>query len=191
MNRLDEISTFASKYLGLYESESTSIPDVEEGFADACFAFGFEMDCGQRFIGRYSERAFYDAEELRRVIGDVDDVDPLGSAIFSRWRYVTHWAESSLLAEEHCRWFIIAFARLIEITSEDHAAPEAPHAEHRDDDGLLRAADERPYVRNRASSYRRTSRPARETSRRTPRPRRPPPGGRRVSRERRPRCRGS
>lgn len=64
--------------------------------------------------------AFYKNDELDKVIDDIDDVAFLGSAIFSHWRYVTHWAHySSLLDEEHRPWFITAFGRLAVITEED------------------------------------------------------------------------
>lgn len=56
-------------------------------------------------------------DELNKLVDDIDDVALLGSAIFSHWRYVSHWADySSLLDEEHRPWFITAFGRISSIT---------------------------------------------------------------------------
>lgn len=136
MQNVENVRAFASKYLRLYESRATDERDVEQGFDDACFDFGFEMDCGERFIDHYSERAFYEAEELLRVVDDIDDVDLLGSAIFSRWRYVTHWADyESLLDEKHRSWFVVAFNRLLKITSKEHdASQDREHVGWRDEE---------------------------------------------------------
>lgn len=115
-----EIHDFAVKYHSLYVNPQTTEREVEEGFADECFSFGFEMDCGNKFIETFSSDAFYKNNELDKVIDSIDDVALLGSAIFSHWRYVTHWADySSTLDEEHRPWFITAFGRLAVITEEE------------------------------------------------------------------------
>lgn len=113
----EEIHDFAVRYHNLYANPQTKECEVEEGFADQCFAFGFEMDFGQKFIEAFSEDAFYENKELEKVIDDIDDMMLLGSAVFSHWRYVTHWAYNSfLLDDEHRPWFITAFGRLAVIT---------------------------------------------------------------------------
>lgn len=118
-----EIYSFAVKYHSLYVNPQTTERDVEEGFADQCFSFGFEMDCGNRFIETFSSNAFYKNEVLDKVIDDIDDIQLLGSAIFSQWRYVTHWADySNLLDEEHRPWFITAFGRLAVLTEGTNAS---------------------------------------------------------------------
>lgn len=115
-----EIHDFAVKYHGLYANPQTTECEIEDGFADQCFSFGFEMDCGNKFIEIFSSDAFYKNDELDKVIDDINDVALLGSAIFSHWRYVTHWDDySSLLDEEHRPWFITAFGRLAVITEEE------------------------------------------------------------------------
>ena len=40
------IHEFAAKFCRLYMNPQTTEREVEEGFADQCFAFDFEMDCG-------------------------------------------------------------------------------------------------------------------------------------------------
>ena len=117
------IHDFAVKYHSLYVNPQTTEREVEDGFADQCFSFGFEMDCGNKFVDIFSSDAFYKNEELDKVIDSINDVALLGSAIFSHWRYVTHWSDSSsLLDEEHRPWFITAFGRLAVITEESAAS---------------------------------------------------------------------
>lgn len=114
-----EIHDFAVKYRSLYMNPQTTDREVMEGFADQCFSLGFRMDCGNRFIKKFSSDAFYKSDALNKIIDDVNDVEILGSAIFSRWRYVTHCGFcSSLLDENYCLWFITAFGRLAVITEE-------------------------------------------------------------------------
>lgn len=49
------------------------------------------MVCGQSFTMTYPEvNVFYDYAHLEYVIDEVTDVQLLGSAIFSEWRYITH-----------------------------------------------------------------------------------------------------
>lgn len=123
MAEIKAIHDFAIKYHSLYVNPQTTEHEVEEGFADLCFAFGFEVDCGNRFIEAFSSDAFYKTEALDKVIDYIDDINLLGSAIFSHWRYVTHWADfSSLLDEEHRPWFITALGRLAVISEEEEAS---------------------------------------------------------------------
>lgn len=119
-----EIHAFAAKYHSLYVNPQATEKEVEAGFADQCFTFGFEMNCENRFGETYSTDALYHNEELDKIIDGIDDVELLGSAIFSHWRYVTHRADSSsLLDDEHRMWFITAFGRLVVITADADKIP--------------------------------------------------------------------
>lgn len=116
-----EIHSFALKYFKLYDDPQTEEEEVVKGFDEQCFALGFEMDCGKKFIETYSSEAFYSWEKLAKIIETIDDVALLGSAIFSRWRYTTHWAEESLLDDHLTRfWFFLAFSQLVIITDDSY-----------------------------------------------------------------------
>ncbi len=122
MNHSD-VNAFAMKYLDLYRNPKTTNFQVEETFADECFALGFEMDSGNSFCEKYP-KAFNDTQELDKIIEDIDDPKFLGTAIFSQWRYITHWSYCSHpLDTEYRPWFITAFGRLVAITSEDDIPP--------------------------------------------------------------------
>ena len=118
-----DIYAFAKYYFNIFRNPKASNFQVEEGFAEKCFSLGFEMDCGKSFIEKYPD-AFRTAEELDKIIDDVDDVSLLGSAIFSQWRNLTHWSMGSHPLDNEFRpWFIAAFGRLMTITAEDKPPP--------------------------------------------------------------------
>lgn len=60
-----KIHEFAIKYLKRYSKRTTCGHEVEEGFAEECFALDFVMDCGQSFTAAYPEaNVFYDYAHL-------------------------------------------------------------------------------------------------------------------------------
>ncbi|POO87102.1 hypothetical protein C1H57_25525, partial [Clostridium sp. 2-1] len=88
-----EVHEFAVRWFEKYRSPDTSEHEVEEGFPEECFALGFVMDCGKSFEAAFpGTNAFYDADALYEIIEQIKDVHLLGSAIFSQWRYITHWS---------------------------------------------------------------------------------------------------
>ena len=103
-------------------------------FGDDCFTLGFEMDCmtslQEKFPGEDVSRASF----LRRVIHTIHDVHFLGTAIFSYWRYLTHWHEAPP-PEDAAEWFSTAFSRLSELadsgkgTDKDAASPPIQNQE--------------------------------------------------------------
>ena len=107
------IHDFAARYRDIYAKHNTTESDVSDNFPEQCFELGFEMDCGKSFMDLFQNMPFYNPDALADVISDIKDTMLLGSAIFSRWRYVTHWEESSsLLDDRNRKWFVIAFNRL-------------------------------------------------------------------------------
>ena len=112
------IHRFAQKWLSFF-SETAPDSSIFDScrFADECEACGFEMDCGKSFERKYPEkRAFTTATGLSEIIHEIDDILLLGSAIFSQWRYYTHWAMSGL--DNFKEWFLIAFTRLLELSEQ-------------------------------------------------------------------------
>lgn len=120
-----EIHEFAIRWFEKYRNSSTKEYEVGEGFGDECFALGFEMDCGKAFEAEFPDtNALNDYEALDKIIEQVQDVSLLCSAIFSKWRYVTHWTfGEQLLSPQNRPWFILAFGRLAALTSEDGTNP--------------------------------------------------------------------
>ena len=105
---------FAQKWLEKFQDPNVCYIDlVEHYLADDSQMLGFEMDCGHSFQERYGV-AFNDVRELLKIIDEIDDMQLLGSAIYSQWRYYNHWAYSGaeILKPENREWFIIALKRL-------------------------------------------------------------------------------
>ncbi len=108
----EKVHNFAIHWLGKYQDWETPDSELEERFASDCISLGFGMDCGESFKTAYSSDAFQNADDLKKIIGSVQDIRILGNAVFSQWRYFTHWACSAPDRE----WFIIALSRLGELT---------------------------------------------------------------------------
>ena len=96
---------------GIPDIQIVDNPSVGDGFKE----LGFMMDCGHSFEDRYGD-AFRDPDSLEKIIDDIDDLQVLGSAIFSKWRYYNHWAmEESIRDEESMRWFNMIIKRMMEL----------------------------------------------------------------------------
>ncbi len=117
---LNRIHEFAVKYLSLYRNPQTKEADVFEGFSNVCFDLGFEMDCGDAFVACFSVDAFHDADEFVKIKDNISDINLLGGAIFSKWRYITHWSYcEKLLDDNNRKWFINAFSKLAELSDRE------------------------------------------------------------------------
>lgn len=114
----NQIHNFAIKWSNKFQNKNTFYVELADHFiADECAALGFEMDCGNAFEQKYG-RAVYDYNELNRIIDNITDISLLGSAIYSRWRYFNHWANSGteILEDNNRMWFVLAFDRLALLT---------------------------------------------------------------------------
>lgn len=116
---LHDAREFVEKWLKIF----TEVPRnadflFEEEMGNDCFALGFEMDCGHSFDCEYSKgEPLNRVDTLTEVINDVDDVELLGSAIFSNWRGITHWSYESGFSAENKAWFLMALNRLNELVN--------------------------------------------------------------------------
>lgn len=113
----NDIRRFALVWREMYKNHASvagyffeSIEFIGEGMSD----LGFVMDCGES-----AEEAVPDANIFRSneaLLRNIDklDVQTLGNAVYSQWRYWNHWAMSPM-AEEDYQWFVIAFTRLAQL----------------------------------------------------------------------------
>lgn len=116
MNRT-KINEFANRGKAFYSRSDINNYEMENfNFANECWALGFEMDGGKAlesaFPGAFPLR---DKDHLQAIIEAVEDVQMLGNAIFSQWRYWTHWSMGTPTKQDF-QWFVIAFSRLAELT---------------------------------------------------------------------------
>ncbi len=85
---------------------------VGEGLAD----LGFLMDCGESIKRAFpGVDVFKDIEVLKRIMNQID-LQTLGNAIFSQWRYWNHWS-TGRMEESDFEWFVIAYSRLAELAA--------------------------------------------------------------------------
>ena len=118
MTDMKQIHAFAVKWSEKFRKEHINyIELVDHYMADDCEELDFKMDCGKAFEKLYGE-ASNNCRELDKVIEDVTDINLLGSAIYSRWRYfnqVEHNGEE-ILELRNRMWFIMALNRLSELS---------------------------------------------------------------------------
>ncbi len=112
------INAFARKWRAKVLERSR---DIEHpAFADECVAMGFEMDGGQSFAKAFPDIDYRDVDGFEKVVVGIDDIFLLGTVIFTYWRWFTHWNEfNDICGDEPRKWFLLAFDRLIEITTEN------------------------------------------------------------------------
>lgn len=112
--KIAAIHEFAIKWKPVFETAEDEKP-IGKKFARECRLLGFDMDCGEMFISRY-DKAGHSAEELKKVIGGIDDIRVLCSGIISNHRFITHYSDEYLTDEMNREWFVTALTRLGEIT---------------------------------------------------------------------------
>lgn len=108
------IVSFCDKWMEKFtDAEISYVELVDHYLADDCNAFGFEMDCGHAFQEKYRD-AFNNLSTLSGVLDLVDDIDLLGSAIYSKWRYFNHWAydAAEILSQSNRGWFVAVLSRM-------------------------------------------------------------------------------
>lgn len=112
-----KIYEFAMKWLGKYEDMGIDEDELLDCFADECFGLGFKMDCGDSLEAAYpGMNVLNDYKEFVGISDQINDMSLLSSAIFSKWRGVTHWSyNESLISDENRAWFIAAFSRLSQL----------------------------------------------------------------------------
>ena len=102
------------KYAAKQASEKGVIYSIS---AEEMKSLGLEMDGGESFIETCGIQPG-DLRALELKYEQIDDPLVLGNAIFSEWRYYSHWANYAM-SEDNVRWFELAAKRLGEITREE------------------------------------------------------------------------
>ena len=87
----------------------------EDCLGEEMHELGFVMDCGKPIAAAFPESGdLLDIKEFKEILPFID-IQTLGNAIFSNWRFWTHWTIAPM-EERECQWFRMAFKRLAELT---------------------------------------------------------------------------
>lgn len=123
MNWKERIHQFAEDWIDLLNQRESNPKRFWLhfiGLGHECAESGFYMDTGKEFRKRYPD--CFDVDEcdyLEELISSIDDRELIGSAIFSMWRYKTHWEtfDGSIIWPDNAqKWFLLLFQRLEEMT---------------------------------------------------------------------------
>ena len=119
MGRRKDINSFALKWLRIFNSRTERDDDrIALSMIDDLIDLGFDRECENLFCMQYGEAA-YDYRSLRKVISEIDDIDLIGSAIVSRWKYYFDISSPSIFCIEGVRWFNLALKRLLDLSDYD------------------------------------------------------------------------
>ncbi len=112
-----QIMSFSLVWAEMYKHHNT-IPSAffeDQMFVgDGMAALGFEMDCGKSLRKKFPDIGL-STENLgawKEVLAKID-LETLGNALFSRWRYFNHWDHPS--GEADYEWFVMGFTRMAEL----------------------------------------------------------------------------
>ena len=114
----NRIYSFAVKWLELFKNHKNISYSL---FTDHLFLgreladLGFKMDSGGAIAEAFPGTNTQSLDGLKSVIDEVEII-PLGNAIYSMWRYFSHW-ETGEMDENNYQWFIMAFTRLSELSA--------------------------------------------------------------------------
>ncbi len=101
------IHLFAKKWISKIDSPTLTFNEFEDFFGNECTLLGFQMDCGQQFVKLYPHAFDPDSGDIDSIVHTITDIDLLGSAVFSQYRYLTHWAFYPELNDQYRHWFIV------------------------------------------------------------------------------------
>lgn len=120
MLKMEEIHNFAVKWLDKFRDQNINYLElIDHNFCAECNALGFKTDLGNMFIEKYGD-AFCNYEVLNNIIDEVNDIQLLGSAIYSRIDYFSNLEEKERISEPQNRtWFILSLGRLVVLTGDN------------------------------------------------------------------------
>ncbi len=113
----EKLHSFAIYWKQKWLDLSTTDIELENNFGEACRSLEIKMDCGKAIEDAYPNiMPLYNLSDFKQIVDEISDVDILTSAIYSKWRGVTHWSQTSLTSHDNRRWFVWAFTRLEKLT---------------------------------------------------------------------------
>lgn len=113
-----KVHDFALRYLSLYGNPKTDEAKVIEDFAKTCLELGFDQDDEQQELEFFWSDVLEEVEDLKEFGYEIEDVQRLGSLIFTHWQVIRSQKESMLLSYAQRQWFCMAFWHLANLTQD-------------------------------------------------------------------------
>ena len=111
----DKINHFAIKWRQKVFDRSPDIVDFK--FAEECWDLGFIMDMGNSLKKAFPTIKIENPRCLKTIINSINDIEFLGTAIFSYWRFRCKLEWGAIYNDESREWLLLAFDRLIALTA--------------------------------------------------------------------------
>lgn len=111
----EKLIPFAYLWLGVFKNHDKFPGIVFEDiscFGAACASMGFDMDCGKSLNETLPDKNCNDLEVFKDAIKEID-IQVLGNAMHSMWRYHNHWSMAPMTDEDY-EWFAIALQGLLD-----------------------------------------------------------------------------
>lgn len=116
-----EINCFTARWIQKLNDPATPYLDIAEKWGFEMKSLGFILDCGESLeTACPGSNALFDYQAMRQIIDRINSVDLLTAALFSKWRYLNHWAmpgeDADFLSPNNKAWFLLVLARLEAVT---------------------------------------------------------------------------
>lgn len=112
------VHALAEKHLSRFCSRKAYSVDWDEDAFRDFNAAGLIMDEGESFQRVCGRDAFFEPLALLQHINQIKNAEFLGSALYSKWRYLTYWSTGDLdHVWENQIWFVMVLLRLSQLTA--------------------------------------------------------------------------
>lgn len=111
------IYLFAEQWEEFFKNPNSN-KDFEITFGEQCERLGFQMDSGGKFISVCENHGCshpFD-EDMTESLKKIEDIDIIGSGLFSYWRELTHWCFMYQLDDKVCGNFLMLLRRIKDLT---------------------------------------------------------------------------
>lgn len=115
----DKINHFAKKWRQKFFDRTHDVGELK--FAEDCWDLGFTMDMGLSLQEAFPNIKIESPLSLKTIINTIDDIEFIGTAIFSYWRFRCKLEWGIIYNDETREWLLLAFDRLIELTTSSNS----------------------------------------------------------------------
>lgn len=119
MKENKKVYDFAIKWLNKFKDKTLSYKEFTNNqMGKKCSELGFQVYCGHTFLEKYGK--INNLENFKKIIEELEDINLLGSTIYSKWSYFGTWVynELEIIEDKNREWFIIALEHLAKLSKD-------------------------------------------------------------------------